>query len=467
MRIRRASSSPSTTTHSTARLRPPSSLSKDSKAVIVKLDGPRRVLSVSLAAPLRSVELHRADGPVQADKAADAASFTDVNFAVQFASPVAPNQVTAVNVRGVPANPRIAAAGTDLASPALFWPTPDAAGSLNVSAGPALGKALQSLLSAQHTEIAMVIQSDAPCRIAISNFKVPYHRVLTVFTPSSGAREVLRYSGKRVERQSLSVTLPFSANVVSGLLKIDESFRGGAAAAALSEIVETASSAALPDRGIRLSAERAIRAAQRVDVQQANTFAGLSVAVLALSPDVSLAVEVQSDYQNAPSGKKIAEASVAIARAGVSGWVIGSFAAPVALAGGPCWILMRALRGDAVWLAAPGAHAVETVDSADGGTAPSAGFDGLEALHRLVPQSAESPPPENGIPPAGHARILIGSVAAALGNGSFDVTAPLNAFLNAARTGPPAASTKIPIEFAAAASGLLTVYPPRIVYDVP
>ncbi len=444
------------------------SLSKDGKAVIVKLDGPRRVLSVSLAAPPRSVELHRADGPVEADKAADAANFTDVNFAVQFSAPVAPNQVTAVNVRGIPANPRIAIAGTDLASPALFWPTPDAAGSLSVSAGPALAKALQSFLSSQQTEVAVVIQSDAPCRIAVSAFKVPYHRVLNVFTPSSGAKEVLRYSGKRVERKSLSITLPFSASVVSASLKVDESFRGGAGAATPSEILAPASSASLSDRGIRLSADRPIRAAQRVDVAQASTIAGLAVGVLALSPDVLLGIEVQSDYHGSPSGKKIVEASVALPLAGVSDWAMASFAAPVALSSGVCWILARALRGDAVLLAAPGAPPVEVVGSDGGEPGLGASLDGFVAQYQLVPQSIqEAAQSENGTPPAGHARVSVGSATAASVNGSLDLTSPLNAFLIAARNGPPAAVTKVPIVFAAAASGLLTVYPPRIVYDLP
>jgi hypothetical protein len=444
------------------------SLSKDGKAVIVKLDGPRRVLGVALAAPPRPVELHRADGPVQADKAADASNFTDVNFAVQFTASVATNQVVSVNVRGMPANPRLAIAGIDLASPELFWPTPGAAGSMNVSAGAAFARALRTALAAPQSEVALIVESDAPCRIAIGKLKAPYRRVLTAFTPQGGGKEVLRYSGKRVERRLLSVTLPSSATVISASLKIDESFRAGAAAATPPEILEPASAASLPDRGILLSAGRTLVAAQRVETGQANRIAAFALALMAVSPGASLAIEVQPEYQGAPSGKKIAEASVTLPQAGVRDWAIASLAAPVAIAGGACWILARAVRGDAVWLTAPGAYPVQAIEGVDGRPEPRAPLGGLEALCRPILQATpEAAQPDGDAPPPGHARAAVGAASASMMNGSLDLTAPINAYLTAARNGPAALLTEVPIAFTAAAAGLITVYSPRIVYDLP
>src|SRR5258708_29443670 len=124
-------------------------LSRDGRAVIVKLDGPRQILVVTVNPP-GGVELHRADGLVQADKAADSSGFTAVNFGVQRAdaSPLVASQVTAVAVRGNPGNPRIGIAATDLTSPAMFWPTPDPSGPLTSHASSAFSTSLQTFCNA-------------------------------------------------------------------------------------------------------------------------------------------------------------------------------------------------------------------------------------------------------------------------------------------------------------------------------
>src|SRR5262249_40335916 len=154
------------------------SVSNDGSALIVTLDGPREVRGVSLSPPAK-VELHRADGSVQADKASDSSGFTDVNFAVlpRDKNRAAADQVIAVNVRGKPANPRVAIAPPALDSPAMFWPTPDVAGQLDMVASCPIATALQAYLADQwqnaqdantkdppvplpdHIDAAIVIQS--------------------------------------------------------------------------------------------------------------------------------------------------------------------------------------------------------------------------------------------------------------------------------------------------------------------
>lgn len=469
---------------------PALSLSKDGKAVIVRLDGPRRVLDVTLAAPPRTVELHRADGPVQADKAADPSNFTDANFAVQFAAPVAANQVTAINVRSTPANPRIAIAATDSKSSFPFWPTPNSTGTSSVSAGAEFAKALQAFVTEQwdearkksrqntavplpqHVDTAVVIDSDAPCRLEISKFQAGYHRVLTVFSSSSGPKEVLRYSGKQVERQTISVRLPTSATVVSGLLRIDESFRRNGAAVGDNEGVFTMA-AALPDRGLRITTGDRQYAAQRVEPSGSATIGGIALGVMALSPDTSLAVQIQSDYQGSPSGKNIIETGFTLKQAGVSTWVIAPFRTPIAFAAKGFWILVRAAKGDAIWLAESGDISVRSLVPENGVWTETASLPGLEALWRPLPQSmgTGSDQAAGSTTSIQRACVSIGSSTAAIvsqnGSRTFDLTSPLNAFLSAARTDSGAPETsEIPIVFIAGSGGLITVYPPCITYDI-
>jgi hypothetical protein len=451
-------------------------MSKDGKAVIVNLGGPRQVQSVTLNPP-RTVELHRADGIVQADKAADPAGFTDVNFGVQPAdgSAIAVNQVTAVTVLSKPGNPRVGIAGADLKSPAMFWPTPDAAGQLQVSASAAFAKALQAFLSGQlgqapppeHIDAAVVIQSDAPCDIEIQQFNVRFHRLLASFT-GGGGKQVLRYTGKRVERQSVSIQLPAGASVASATVRIDESFHPGKASVSGGDLQEAGQMT--QDRGIRISAGDTLSGGQRVTPPGAVTAAAVGLGVMALAPGTELAIELQSDQQGLPSGRKLADASASLQEAGQAQWVIASLENPATLPGEAFWILANAQKGAAVWLAEGGAEAARLLEK-DGEVWREAGrLAGFQAVYRLLPPAA---PVQNAGPAAAPAVQLSaggGVTSGTRSNGSgvvFDIAALLNASLAAARAASPEAATAtIPLVFTAGAAGLITVYPPHIAYDV-
>lgn len=446
------------------------SMSKDGKVVIVKLDGPRQVLSVVLN-PARPVELHRADGPVQADKAADSSGFTDVNFGVQPSDAVAVNQVKEVNVRGNPANPRVGIAAPGLNSPVIFWPTPDAAGQMSLNAGAALAKALQAYLSAQwaqarpqHIDVAIVIQSDAPCLLSISQFNVAFHHLLSSFS-TGGDKQVLRYAGKKVERQSVSVQLPAAAIVASGTVRINESFHSGGASVTGEDVL--ASGPIAQDRGIRISAGGVQSGGQRVTPPGAATAAGIALGLMALSPGAQLAIELQADQNGSPSGKKLAEASANLELAGQLHWAVASFKIPVTLPGAPFWILVSAKKGSALWLAEPGGDSARLFDNVRGTLTEAAKFDGLQALNRVLPP-AQQPAGQSSASLA-HLSIDGAAASGALqddGSRLFHLAPRMNAFLAAARAHSPQAVTAVPLDFTTGAAGSITVYPPHIVYDL-
>jgi hypothetical protein len=453
------------------------SMSKDGKAVIVKLDGPRQVLSVSLSSG-KPIELHRADGTVQADKAADSSGFTDVNFGVQpvDASSIAANQLTSVNVRGTPSNPRIGLAAPDLKSPAMFWPTADAAGQTAVHTGAAFGKALQTLLAAQwsqalaahqqnpasaplpdYLDAALVLQSDAPCLVSISQFNVTFHRLLASF-PSGSGKQVLRYAGKMVERQSVSIQLPASATVASATLRINESFHPGGAAVTGADLLASGSIA--QDRGIRISAS----SAQRASPSNSVAAAGIALGLVALEPGTQLAVELQPDQNSLPTGKKLTAASISLDRVGQLQWAVASFQTPVALPGQPFWILVSVQRGSAVWLVAPGSEPARLLEKSNALWTEVARVDGLQAMNRVLSPAM----PANLQPPARtHLSIGMSELAGALqadGSRLFNAASQINAFLLAHNQSPQAVT--IPLVFTTGAAGQITVYPPHITYDV-
>jgi hypothetical protein len=461
------------------------SSSKDGKAVIVKLDGARQVTGVATN-PVRAMELHRADGRVQADKAAESAGFTDVNFAIQptDASPLTVNQVTAVNVRSQPGNPRLGIAATDLQAPAIFWPTPDSAGELQVSAGAAFAKALQAFLSARweqaliddHLDVAIVAQSDAPCRLTISQFQVAVHWLLSSF-PSGAEKQILRYGGKRVERQSVSVELPAAAVVAWATVRVNESFQGrGPAVAQAGTDLLAAGGQISGGRGVRISAGGVQRGAQRLTPPAAMPVAGIALGLMALSPGAQLSAEIQTDRNGLPSGQAVTAADLKLERPGQRQWTVAKLREPVNLSGAPYWIMITAVKGSVIWLAENGGDAVRVFDNLEGRLSETARLDGQAALVRVLPPS---PSPalaagqdQPGATPPAQARLSIGAGSSAGtlqadGSRLFTVTSQVNALLASARAQSPQATvTAIPLVFTAGAGGLITVYPPEIAYDV-
>jgi hypothetical protein len=454
------------------------SMSKDGKAVIVKLDGPRLVLSIGTS-PSISIDLHRADGVVQADKGADSSNFTDVNFGVQptdSSATIGTANVTAVNVRGNPSSPRMGIAATDLKTPTMFWPTPDAAGQNAVHAGAAFGKALQAFVATQpmqqpppdHLDVALVIQSDAPCRLQISQFNVVFHRVLTSFT-SGGDKQVLRYAGKNVERQSVSIQLPAGATVSSGTLRVNESFRPGSAAVTGDDVLAPAPIA--QDRGVCISASGVQSGAQRVTPSGSLPAAGVALGLMALEPGTQLAIELQPDQGGLPTGQKLADASTSLDQAGQRLWAVASLKSPAALPGQPFWIVVSAVKGSAIWLAEPGSDPARLLQKTNGLWTEAARFDGFEAMTRVLPPAPASPSqPASPSPPRTNASIGSATLAGAVqtdGSRLFDVTSQLNAYLAAAHQQfPQAATASIPLVFTSGAAGQVIVYPPHIAYDV-
>ncbi|HEX9118662.1 MAG TPA: hypothetical protein VGA61_21525, partial [Anaerolineae bacterium] len=192
---------------------------------------------------------------------------------------------------------------------------------------------------------------------------------------------------------------------------------------------------------------------------------GVALGLLPLAGDTTLKVEVHADWQGGPAGQALAGGTVKLGGAGERAWAIIRFAGAAVLPGRPHWLLLRTAGGQAIWLAARDANAaapgVQVLDQ------PAAGapFTVRSALAGL----------------AGHFRLLSGQDDAApaltlsLGgqavtpataggeNLTFDLASSLNAYLAAH---PAAGLVTIPLTFTSAAAGIVTVYPPTIVYDV-
>ena len=479
--------------------------------LIVTLDVPRQVTHVQLAAhtvpgPGYGLEFYRLDGQVLSSKPTltvtasaedDTATlneaFVDSRFALRLKATSTDQQVnltantlSALHVMSYPTGPRIGLAPPDNPLAAVFfWQAPGEfkgamASAGTVDAGMVKAEALQHHLDRvraeqfeqlladplaalpDHIDIALVIQSDAPCILTIDGFSIPYHLVRESFPERQMPKYVLRFTDNRRRTEPIPLVLPGNATVQSVILRISESLRKelpvvDMQAAALKTTLDQ-------QQGAYLDIERWV--AQQIVPSQARTVSGISLGLLAIVADTELLIELHEDWQDQPSGKKLVLGTIRLDRAGRPAWVLQLFPQAVVLATQPYWLLIKATRGQAIWLLSQGNRPARILDDAahTGTWRVIHNFAGLEALHQLFEMSGAALPPEGQTPTA-----LAMSVSGVTGTPSaddariFDLTAAVRTYL----ASQPAGSglIAIPLSCTAVVPGIITVYPPRVEYS--
>jgi hypothetical protein len=252
---------------------------------------------------------------------------------------------------------------------------------------------------------------------------------------AAGDKRVLRFA--ELGDQAVSVRLPSGAHVTHAVVETEEGFesaRPGAGAAG-------AGSA----RGIHVTAPD--EAAVAIPVGTALTATGVAVPLVALAPGTRVKIEVREDWQGVPSGRSLAAGTLDAGAPGDTVWSSATFD-PVVVASGAAWIVVRAEKGEAVWLAAEDESERLRVVRTNGGPPAEVGLDGLRPLFELFTRSGAAA----AVPPTS---MTVGGVAvqaARVGDrATYDFTAAL-----------AAGSGEVPLVFSSSAAGTLTVSPPHV-----
>lgn len=201
-----------------------------------------------------------------------------------------------------------------------------------------------------------MLESDAPCQLVIDEFAVGYQLVRRTF-PDRTEKQILRFAGDAVATQQVKLHLPKTAVVTQATLTI---------ATKLQKEGLTASIAAngLPPEslaqatGVHLGVARWV--AQPLTPAQALPTSGVVIGLLTLTANTQLALELYEDWQGQP-GKRLATATVMLAQGGPRLWQTVRFAESVLLFAQPYWLLLKATRGAALWLAKEGTPALQMI----------------------------------------------------------------------------------------------------------
>ena len=260
------------------------------------------------------------------------------------------------------------------------------------------------------------------------------------------AKRVLRFPADHAGQAGVAVSLPAGAVVSKAALSTQESLRGDRPGDA------GAATAASGRSGVHVSGADA--AAVSVTVEEALTATGLALPLLGLTSDTQVAVELRADDQGAPAGRALATATAGPFSPGAAEWSTVYFD-PVVLGSGPVWIVLRAPKGEAVWLAATAAAGLPVVRTPDDGAPTETVLPGLQPLYQLLSRSGSA-----ADAPATTLRLGATTVAAARegDKSTYDLASALQA--------AAAAGGAVPLTFTSTAAGTITVYPPHVEYEV-
>jgi hypothetical protein len=302
--------------------------------------------------------------------------------------------------------------------------------------------------------------SDAPCILDVATFHVTYHLIRQSF-PSREDKQVLRFPGDRATVQEVSVQLPGKTAIISATLETVESFRGDRPLAS-NDDHGAPDATPTQKKGVYVSVERWI--AQGITPPQAMSVSGVAIALMAISSDTEVLVELQEDWHGQPSGKRLATGAISLEQVGRRSWATLLFPDATILPSSPHWILVKAAGGRALWLVDAGSTPARMLEGSNDSNAWSelSGFKGLQALHRLYSrgkQAQEQRPSSLTI--GAHAAVTMSEHD---GTKVYDLTSTFNDYLGSLPSSTPL--TTIPLAFASALPGLITIYPPVIEYEL-
>ena len=474
-------------------------VTNSSEAVIIALNAPRTVRQVKLSTSIldESLKLYRLDGNVLTDNPTVTASaenrlvtfsndeaFTDIRFAIQSTvrSQLRRTHLNSLHVRSYPTGSRIGIADPailgstdlqDLSSITFFWRIDGEVGKTipliqgRVDAGEALANELQRYLDQavallakssavlpDTIDVALVVESDAPCLLTLTDLNISYLTIPPPFVSSEGKKmnkHVLRYPGDQLSAQEIPMQIPSDVTIKSAILKTVESFGKGRVA---SESTSGLSQAALSlNTGVFIGTKK--WAAQEILPTQAISVSGMALGLMALKTETILLVEIQEDWQGKPSGKKLSEGMIILTKVAQRRWFSLLLSETITLSSQPYWILMKAVQGCAVWFVQPSQHPVHVMEQSSRTATwiEHSVLNGHEGLYQFFSQNVQLQQTQSPV-----TLSLGGQIVTHMNNSNdhnslkdskiFDLTTALNAYL--AIQPPSSAPRTLSLTFTAA-----------------
>jgi hypothetical protein len=321
-------------------------------------------------------------------------------------------------------------------------------------------------------DLELSITSAGPCDLVISAFKLEFGLVQERFAPGADGRrppkQVLRFAGSSRSQNSVEVELPRQAVIEAATLRAVFDLRADRPLPEDDDTVTPVEPAGA--QGALL--KPGIVAGQRVCVPAALSATGVALGLLPIAPGTRLSVQLEEDYQGAPSGRKLAAATVDLSEPGRRAWATLLFDAPTVITTDPHWLIATVARGAAVWLVARDESTVALFEQPAapndrGGLLARGALPGCHTLYRFL--SRTEPSREQSVDPG--CAVSIADAQIPPGDPTADeriyvLSTALSSHFEAHAATSSAVMVRVPITFTSLTAGLVTVYPPTVRYQI-
>jgi hypothetical protein len=320
--------------------------------------------------------------------------------------------------------------------------------------GLAAGGAGVSLLPSP-LAVELVIESDAPCNVKLSEFGIDYALVRESF-PDAAPKQVLRFPSGQLALREIAFDVPAAVTLTAATLTLAGDGAGnamstaGAAAGTLNTILASAGAS-----GLRVDDTRGW--ASPFELTQPQLTDAWDLLIAALEPETVLRLELIEDRNGQPGGDVLGRATASLAQPARQRLLRFHLPKPELLHAGHYWLNLNCSQGAAVWYLQPGV-----------GRALQASGTGWEGVNGVDAQVGIALP----VPAAGQAaderrypEITLSGQSLPLLSADDDWVYDLSAALAAA---PPRGSGLVGFTLAvlSASSRPVTVYPPRITFEI-
>ncbi|MDX2504026.1 MAG: hypothetical protein QNL62_06065 [Gammaproteobacteria bacterium] len=461
-------------------------LDKGDKVLVSLNTAPKEVKRINVSkAGITTVSCHRVDVNKVVDEPtmthpnnATISSFIDTRFAVGVNDDIdiSVGDISDLIVRSYPTGLRFGLVTlpgvlTDSVPDVFFWQAPgEHKTDIEFSIEKEFNEALQQKLdayfksenydpNAAHIDLAVVVESDNPCKLNVTTLSIDYN---VVFFPKlmgwklkTGLLEivdklVLRYPEKNIETKRITFDVPASATSV--ILKLDASFSKNAAAIPEEGLPKTYQHI---KTGFLVESDTWI--AQRIDVADPQVIKGFMLALMPVGDNIEMICELQTDFQNKPSGESVFSVTKALSTAKKQQPVQFIPQNPVTLQPQPYWLMIKTTGKNAIWLAQPVSAPAMLMQQKE----PQNIWTEIELKTTI---EAISIVIENNLASTALPyKISINGVSSHITpdvQGFCDLSLDIQNYIQSQLN--PAQSVSIPVDFTAAGPGLITIYSPEI-----
>lgn len=322
--------------------------------------------------------------------------------------------------------------------------------------------------------LLLVAESNARCRLRIDTLKVAYRRAFLARLNGSQEKQTLTFDATRTSTQTLQLQKPPGSSTISAVLELSAKPAG---AASLQVLPGGNGSGGDPlEPGPALTQKYGLRVdpgmggAQAFTLSGAQSVRGVALALLPLAGKATLSLTLEADKEGRPGGAPLATAELEAGAPGQPGWYTAVFRRPPLIPTAPHWLVLRSGQGAVVWL---GDSPAPTDLAAEGDgkypalrISPSANALLYRWLSSASGAAAGGAQPGDLSPPGNTVQALRlqlgGQLLPLLGVENQGQQYNLQPALNALAAG---SSTSLPLSITGFNTELVTVYPPRIVYD--